>query len=63
MPEKATTLSRFPRFGLFAHQAARRTGYAEDDARSLAYSSALLYAIFKAKAQAKTETTEKKKAL
>jgi hypothetical protein len=63
MPEKPTTLNRFPLFGLFAHRAARRIGYAEDDARLLGYSTALLYAIFKAKAQAKKEPTEKKKEL
>ena len=62
MPQR-TTLNRFPLFGLFAHQAARRTGYAEDDARLLGYSTALLYAIFKVKAQAKKETAEKKKEL
>ena len=35
-------------------------GYADDDARLLGYSTALLYAIFKAKLQAKRESTEKK---
>lgn len=34
---KPTTLNRFPLFGLFAHQTARRIGYAEDDARLLGY--------------------------
>src|SRR5208283_4639319 len=64
MPEKKLTLNRFPLFGLFAHQAARRLGYAEDDARLLGFSTALLYAIFKAKAQAKKdEPTAKKKEL
>lgn len=63
MPNKSPTLNRFPLFGLFAHQAARRMGYDEDDARLLGYSTALLYAIFKAKAQAKKEAAEKKKAL
>jgi hypothetical protein len=29
------TLNRFPLFGLFAHQAALRMGYPEDDARLL----------------------------
>ena len=58
---KPTTLNRFPLFGLFAHEAARRMGYAEDDARLLGYSTALLYAIFKAKAQAKKEKTESAK--
>jgi hypothetical protein len=46
------TLNRFPLFGLFAHQAARQMGYPEDDARLLGYSTALLYAIYKAKSQA-----------
>jgi len=50
---KPTTLNRFPLLGLFAHQAAKKMGYAEDDSRLLGYSTALLYAIFKAKAQAK----------
>jgi len=57
---KPTTLNRFPLFGLFAHQAAKKMGYAEDDARLLGYSTALLYAIFKAKFQAKKEAVEKK---
>jgi hypothetical protein len=60
MPVKPTTLNRFPLFGLFADRAARRIGYAEDDARLLGYSTALLYAIFKAKANAKKELAEKK---
>ena len=55
MPNTSTTLNRFPLFGLFAHQAARHMGYPEDDARLLGYSTALLYAIFKAKAQKKTK--------
>jgi hypothetical protein len=63
MPNKSPTLNRFPLFGLFAHQAARHMGYDEDDARLLGFSTALLYAIFKAKAQTKKETGEKKKAL
>jgi hypothetical protein len=50
-------------FGIFAHQAARRLGYDEEDARLLGYSTSLLYAIFKAKAQAKKEKAEKKKAV
>jgi len=58
---KPTTLNRFPLLGLFAHQAARHLGYPEDDARLLGYSTALLYAIFKAKAQAKKESAESKK--
>jgi hypothetical protein len=56
---KSPTLNRFPLFGLFAHQAARHMGYPEDDARLLGYSTALLYAIFKAKAQAKKAKAEK----
>jgi hypothetical protein len=65
MPEKKLTLNRFPLFGLFAHQAARHMGYREDDARLLGYSTALLYAIFKAKSQSKKEKgeTEPKKEL
>jgi hypothetical protein len=58
---KPTTLNRFPLFGLFAHQAARHMGYPEDDARLLGYSTALLYAIFKAKAQAKKAEKEPEK--
>jgi hypothetical protein len=61
MPNKSATLNRFPHFGLFADRAARRIGYAEDDARLIGFSTALLYAIFKAKAQAKREASEKKK--
>jgi hypothetical protein len=63
MPDKSPTLNRFPLFGLFAHQAARRIGYAEDDARLLGYSTALLYAIFKARAQARKEKEPTKKPL
>ena len=55
---KSPTLNRFPLFGLFAHEAAKKMGYAEDDARLLGFSTALLYAIFKAKAQAKKEKAE-----
>ena len=58
---KSPTLNRFPLFGLFAHQAAKKMGYVEDDARLLGLSTALLYAIFKAKAQAKKAETEPKK--
>jgi hypothetical protein len=61
---KPPTLNRFPLFGLFAHQAARQVGYPEDEARLLGYSTALLYAIYKAKSQAgkgKAETEPKKK--
>jgi hypothetical protein len=43
------SLNRFPLFGLFSHRAARRMGYSEEEARLLGYSTALLYAIFKAK--------------
>lgn len=53
------TLNRFPLFGLFAYRAARRMGYGDEDARLLGYSTAVLYAIFKAKLQAKKEKTEK----
>jgi hypothetical protein len=55
---KSPTLNRFPLFGLFAHQAAKKMGYPEDDARLLGYSTALLYAICKAKAQAKKADRE-----
>lgn len=63
MPEKKPTLNRFPLFGLFAYRAAKKLGYPEDDARLLGLSTALLYAIFKAKSQAKKEKpyTETKK--
>lgn len=56
---KTTTLNRFPLFGLFAYRAARKMGYLEEEARLLGYSTALLYAIFKAKAQKKKERPEK----
>lgn len=59
MPDKNPTLNRFPLFGLFAYRAAKKLGYPEEDARLLGYSTALLYAIFKAKAQAKKEKPEK----
>src|SRR3974377_2085117 len=58
MPDRVT-LNRFPLFGLFAYRAARKMVYPEDDARLLGYSTALLYAIHKAKAQAKKEKPEK----
>ena len=58
MPDK-TTLNRFPLFGLFAYRAALRMKYPEETARLLGYSTAVLYAIFKAKAQKKTESTDK----
>jgi hypothetical protein len=53
------TLNRFPLFGLFAYRAAMKLGYPEQDARLLGYSTALLYAIYKAKARAKKEKAEK----
>ena len=59
MPDKKPTLNRFPLLGLFAHRAAKKLGYPEEDARLLGYSTALLYAIFKAKSQAKKEKPEK----
>ena len=59
MPDR-TTLNRFPLFGLFAYRAARRMKYPEETARLLGYSTAVLYAIFKAKAQ-KKESSEAKK--
>jgi hypothetical protein len=57
-PTDKITLNRFPLLGLFAYRAARHTGYTEEDARLLGYSTALLYAIFKAKVQAKKEKPE-----
>lgn len=60
MPDK-TTLNRFPLFGLFAYRAARRMKYPEETARLLGYSTAVLYAIFKAKAQKQQESTKPKK--
>lgn len=62
VPDKLT-LNRFLLLGLFAYRAARHVGYVENDARLLGYSTALLYAIFKVKAQAKKEKPEKKKEL
>jgi hypothetical protein len=59
MLDKKPTLNRFPLFGLFAYRAARKLDYPEGDARLLGYSTALLYAIFKAKSQAKKEKPEK----
>jgi hypothetical protein len=56
-----TTLNRFPLFGLFAYRAARRMKYSEETARLLGYSTAVLYAIFKAKSQMKGESAEPKK--
>ena len=61
MPDKKLTLNRFPLFGLFAYRAAKKAGYPEEDARLLGLSTALLYAIFKAKSQAKKEKPEKEK--
>jgi hypothetical protein len=40
------TLNRFPLWGLFAARAAKRIGYVEDEAETLGYATALLYAIF-----------------
>jgi hypothetical protein len=60
MPDK-TTLNRFPLFGLFAYRAARRMGYSDQDARLLGYSTALLYAIYKTKAQAKKKGKPERK--
>ena len=62
MADKKITLNRFPLFGLFAYRAARHMGYPENDARLLGYSTALLYAIFKAKATASKEKGEKEEA-
>ena len=57
MPNKIT-LNRFPLFGLFAYRAARHMDYPEETARLLGYSTAVLYAIFKAKAQKQRESTD-----
>ena len=54
-----TTLNRFPLFGLFAYRAALKMKYPDETARLLGYSTAVLYAIFKAKAQKQKEGTEK----
>jgi hypothetical protein len=59
MSEKST-LNRFPLFGLFAHRAARRIGYSKRASHLLGYSTALLYAIFKAKAQKQRRSTDEK---
>lgn len=48
-----TTLNRFPLFGLFAYRAALRMGHSDSAGRLLGYSTAVLYAIFKAKGQKK----------
>lgn len=61
MPEKRLTLNRFPLFGLFAYRAARRMDYPEEDSRLLGYSTALLYAIYKTKAQAKKKGKPERK--
>ena len=58
---KTTILNRFPLFGLFANRAARKMGYSDEEARLLGYSTALLYAIFKAKAQKKDRGPKAKK--
>jgi hypothetical protein len=34
MPDKKMTHSRFPLYGLFAHQAAKHIGYSEDDSQT-----------------------------
>jgi hypothetical protein len=58
MSDKAT-LNRFPLLGLFAHRAALRIGHSDRAARLLGYSTAVLYAIFKARAQKQKESTDK----
>jgi hypothetical protein len=58
MPRPAT-LNRFPLLGLFACRAARHMGYTDEEARLLGYSTALLYAICKAKAAARKEKAQK----
>jgi hypothetical protein len=59
MPDKPTTLNRFPLFGFFAYRAALKMKYPEETAKLLGYSTAVLYAIFKAKSQKQKESTEK----
>jgi hypothetical protein len=56
-----TTLNRFPLFGLFAYRAANHMGYPEEDGKLLGYSTAVLYAIFKAKLLTKKGKAEKEK--
>ncbi len=58
---KSPTLNRFPLFGLFAQRAARRMGYTDEEARLLGYSTALLFAIYKAKGQKKDRGEKPKK--
>jgi len=53
------TLNRFPLFGLFAYRAALRLGYPDAAARLLGFSTALLYAIFKNKAQSLRTSVER----
>ena len=53
------TLNRFPLFGLFAYRAARRMRLPDETSRLLGYSTALLYAIFKAKSQSQKSSAEK----
>jgi hypothetical protein len=52
------TLNRFPLFGLFSARAAKRMGYSDRASRLLGYSTALLYAIFKAKAHKQKESAD-----
>jgi hypothetical protein len=59
MSDKAT-LNRFPLFGLFAHRAARRIGHSARASHLLGYSTAVLYAIFKAQAHKQRESTDEK---
>jgi hypothetical protein len=58
MPDKPATLNRFPLFGLFAYRAALKMKYPEEIAKLFGYSTAVLYAIFKAKAQKQSESVE-----
>lgn len=58
MAEK-TTLNRFPLFGLFAYRAVLRMRHSDTTARLLGYSTALLYAIFEAKAQSQKASIDK----
>ncbi len=54
------TLNRFPLLGLWAKEAARRLGYARDEAEALGHAYAVLYAIRKQKVS-KPEGTPKEK--
>jgi len=58
---KLPTLNRFPLFGLFAQRAARNMGYSDEEAQLLGYSTARLFAIYKAKGQKKDRAEKPRK--